>query len=421
MQVLLINPRAGFLAEPAFVPPLGLLYLGSALECGGHETRVADLNLGGAVISGHDPALIGVGLTTALFPAAREVIAGCRREYPGVPIVVGGPHISVRPGDYLKLGADWCGRGDGEGKIGYLADTLARGFSVDSGPLPDWAEVDVDAIPFPARHLLPIDRYRCTLDGEPATSLVGQRGCPFACAFCCRWSGARKVRARNAENVIEEVRRIKAIGFRSLVFHDDEMNLLEPRLLELCGLLAGEGVRFKANARADLLTERQVEAFAAAGCSWLCVGVESGNEDILRAAGKGTTPDINARARDLCRQAGIKFKAFVIVGLPGETRATIEDTHRWLIDNEVDDLTVTMFVPYPGTAIYERPRAFDIQFDADYERQSLTFRGAAGVPLPQVTRTAGLSAEELAELPEELEADVRSQLRLARTYQEVAA
>ena len=99
MKVLLVNPSSSFLENPAFVPPLGLLYLGAALEREGHEPSVEDLSLPGASIKGHDPELIGVSCVTANFRAAKRVIEDCRVEYPGVPIVVGGPHISVRPGD----------------------------------------------------------------------------------------------------------------------------------------------------------------------------------------------------------------------------------------------------------------------------------------------------------------------------------
>jgi anaerobic magnesium-protoporphyrin IX monomethyl ester cyclase len=398
-----------------------LLYLGAALEAKGFDVSVSDLNIPGAGIEGRDPRLIGVSCVTANFAAARDVIADCRRAYPGVPVVVGGPHLSVKPWDAGRLGADWSGDGDCEEKIGYLASTIKGGFRVAAGRLPGWGEVGVDRYPFPARHMVPVREYSCTLDGAPATSIVGQRGCPFACSFCSRWNGTRNVRARSIENVIEEIRQIKALGFNSIVFHDDEINLLSARLMELCRQLEPEQIRFKANARADLFTESQAAALAAAGCSWLCFGVESGNAEILKAANKGTTPEINARARRICRDAGIKFKAFVIVGLPGETRKTVEDTRRWLVDNEVDDLTVTMFVPFPGSDVYAHPEKYDIQFFLDYESKPLPFRGGAGLALPHTTRTAALSAEELSEMPERLEAEGRRELRVMQTYQGAAA
>lgn len=420
MRVFLINPRSGFLEQPAFVPPLGLLYLGAALEAAGHETEIADLNLDGVGIGGRSPELIGVSCVTANFQETKQIIANCRSMYPGVPVAVGGPHLSVRPGDGQKLGADWFGCGDGENKICYLASTLARGFSVPLGFLPDWADVDVDRIPIPARHLVPVHDYVCTVDGEPATSLLTSRGCPFACAFCCRWEGSRRVRARAIGNVMDEVGLLCDMGFRALAFHDDEFNLLDDRLLEICRQVESMRIRFKANARADLLTYEQAEALARAGCSWLCVGVESGNAGILKACAKGTTPEINSRARQICRDVGLKFKAYVIVGLPGETHETVEETHRWLIANEVDDLTVTMFVGFPGSAIYDHPGRYDVECSRDYEHTPLTFRGMAGLELPRVTRTSGLDCDELAQLPEKLEARVRRELGLVGTYQERA-
>lgn len=402
MQVLLVNPTANFLADPTFAPPLGLLYLGAALEANGHTPRVVDLNLPSAELDGYDPRLIGVTCTTATFPAARRVVADCRRVYPGIPIAVGGPHLSVLPGDFKPLGADLGLAGDGESWIVEAA----------GGRWTSPSSVDVDRYPIPARHLLPMERYSCAVDGLRAATIVGARGCPFSCAFCSRWPAARKVRARQVENVIEEVLQLKASGYRALVFHDDEINLLNGRLLSLCGRLAPLGMRLKANARADLFTRTQAAALASAGCSWLCVGVESGSEVILRGVSKGTTPAVNAQARRICREFGIKFKAFVIMGLPGETRETVEETRQWLIGNEVDDLTVTMLVPYPGSAIYDHSERYDVRFDLNYENRSIPFRGAAGLRLERTTRTAGLSTGEIVEFPEIVEDSVRRELGL---------
>ena len=167
-EVLLINPRSEFLAEPAFVPPLGLLYLGAALEAHGFRVRVADLNLPGETLDGYNPSLIGVTCVTAQFVAVRSLVSRCRSLYPGVRVAVGGPHLSVRR-DAERLGADVGVAGDGEETI----IALAVGNGEGRGP------VDVDRYPIPARHLVPIADYSCAVDGEAATSLVSQRGCPF--------------------------------------------------------------------------------------------------------------------------------------------------------------------------------------------------------------------------------------------------
>jgi radical SAM superfamily enzyme YgiQ (UPF0313 family) len=137
----------------------------------------------------------------------------------------------------------------------------------------------------------------------------------------------------------------------------------------------------------------------------------------LRTARKGTSPEVNARARRLCREFGIRFKAFVIAGLPGETPETIRKTRDWLITNEVDDLTVTMFVAFPGSDIWERPENYEIACERDYEREPWTFRGRSGLGLPRLTQTPGLSAEELAEIPERMEAEVRRARGIAGNYQ----
>lgn len=415
MQVLLINPCSSFLEQPDALPPLGLLYLGAALEAHGFAPKVADLNLPGSLVAGHNPGLIGIPCTTATYSLTKDLIAQCRLLYPGVPVVVGGPHITVRPGDYTRLGADAGAVGDCEH---WIVSAARRAAYVTQFPilslLSPNGTVNVDECWWPARHLIPITEYSQTLNGRRSTSMVTARGCPFSCAFCSRWDASRKIRVRSIPNIVREIEKLKTLGFDALAIHDDEINLWTSRLLDLCAAMEPLKVRFKSNARADLLTEDQAEALKSAGCDMLAIGVESGSGAILQTMRKGTTPAINSRARAICRQAGIKFKAFVMVGLPGETEDTVQETRRWLIDNEVDDLTVTMFIPYPGTHIYDYPEQYDLQFSLHYENASLPFRGATGLRLPRVTRTTALSSERLAELPEILEADVRQALGIVQ-------
>lgn len=414
-QVLLINPDAPFLYDAHALPPLGLLYLGVALESAGYSPRVVDLS-GDSSLAGHDPMLIGITATTAQYPQLPMIMSTCRRTYPNVPIILGGPHFSVVPGDGFALGADAVGCGDCEEAVVQAVSGARNGmlqpFYHSSGNI-----VDVNRWPIPARHLVPIHEYCYYVNGVAATPIVTARGCPYDCGFCSHWEGYRKARMRDLENVIVEIQELKHDGFRAFIIYDDEFNLNPARLLAFCEMVEYENIQFRAIVRSDLFTREQAKALKYAGCHEVAVGVESGSEAILQGVGKRTTPAINSRCREICREHDIRFKAFTILGLPGETRETAEATRRWLIENEVDEFGLSVFMPYPGSPIYNHPERYDITLNSDYRESALTFRGSAEVQLPHASRTAALSAEDIVTLRDDIERDVRTQLGLPQQLQ----
>jgi radical SAM superfamily enzyme YgiQ (UPF0313 family) len=197
-----------------------------------------------------------------------------------------------------------------------------------------------------------------------------------------------------------------------LVFYDDEFNLYPERLTRLCRELEAEKIRFRCIGRADRMTLDQATALAWAGCVNFSVGVESGNAEILWKTRKGTTPEVNSRCRQICRSHAINFKAYVIVGLPGETWETARQTKHWLIENEVDELSVSTFMPYPGTRIFNHPEDYDIQFNLDYHVTPMSYYSTPEIQRGDLVRTSALSAMEIAELRDEIDRDVRRGLGL---------
>jgi len=404
-HVLLINPNSPFLFDPCALPPLGLLYLGAALEANGFEPRIVDLAFKESTIKGFDPFLIGIGSVTANYPGLPDLISQCRDVYPGVPIIIGGPHFSIVPADSKRLGADSVGIGDCENAIIEAATDALSGEPIFSLYRSYGGVVDVNKYPIPARHLLPIHDYTYKIRKAPVTSLITSRGCPYTCAFCSHWEGYREVRFRHTENVIEEVGILKSMGFRTLLFFDDEFNLNHLRMMKLCKALQSEKITFRAMARTNLFNEEQAQALVAAGCTHLSFGVESGNADILRSMGKQTTPEINSRARSICRDNGILFRAFVVIGLPGETRETALETKRWLIDNQVDEITCTAFVPNLGSPIVKNPEQYDTQFRMAYQDHVMSYWSNEQIQRDDLVRTSSLSATEIAELRDEVDED----------------
>jgi len=243
---------------------------------------------------------------------------------------------------------------------------------------------------------------------------IAVHNCPYECSFCCHWEGYRKVRLRHTDNVIAEIRQIKAMGFGAVQFYDDEYDLNHKRTIELCEAIKHEQIKWRAFIKANCFNEAQAKAFAESGCWELCTGVESGSDAILKTINKRATVQDNTRARELCRTYGIRFKAFAMVGHPGETRETAYATRDWLIANEVSEFNLSLFTPYLGTPNFDHPEKFDLQFDKlDYSQAEYFYRGKPG-EYQSHARTSALSGEELARLRDEIEDEVREKLRLPK-------
>lgn len=409
-HVLLINPRSEFLVDSRTFPPLGLLYLAAALEANGHTCAVVDLAFD-SPLEGHNPDLIGIMCLTPHYPQMQALLLKLRLLYPHTPVAVGGPHFSTVPADGARLGADVTVKGDGEEVIVQIANGQWQKGSVMQSP---GGIVDVNANPFPARHLLPITDYRYQIAGLPATTAITQRGCPYECSFCCHWEGYRKVRLRNTDNVVTEVRHLKALGFGGIQYYDDELNLNHKRTIEVCEAIKDEKIRWRAFVKSNCFNEAQAKTFAESGCWELCTGVESGSDAILKTIQKKATVADNTKARELCRKYGIRFKAFAMVGHPGETLETAHATRDWLLTNAPDEFNLSLYTPYLGTPVFDNAAAYDLQFDKlDYSQAEYFYRGKPG-EYQSHARTQALSGEELARLRDEIEDEVRDKLGLPK-------
>lgn len=407
-HVLLVNPKSEFLVDSRTFPPLGLLYLGAALEANGHRVAVVDLAFD-TPLAGHSPDLIGIMCLTPHFPQMLKLMASLRSLYPGVPIAVGGPHFSTIPEDGARIGADVTVKGDGEDIIVQIANGDWQRGAIMQSP---GGIVDVNAHPIPARHLLPVSAYQYQIAGLKATTAITQRGCPYECSFCCHWEGYRKVRLRSTDNIVMEVQQLKDAGFGAVMFFDDEVNINNKRTLELCEALKPEGIRWRAFVKANCFNREQAKAFADSGCWELCSGVESGSDEILKTIAKKATVADNTRSRQLCKEFGIRFKAFTMVGHPGETRETAYATRDWLIANAPDELNVSLFTPYIGTPSFDHPERFDLAFDKlDYSKAEFFYRGKPG-EYQSHTSTSALTGPELSALRDEIETEVRMRLGL---------
>ena len=308
MRVLLVNPQYPISETPS--PPLSLAVLAAALEAEGIDVEVLDLAVVPyrkaafqSLLARFSPRIVGVTCVTMTFPAAARIVRAVKRATPDVLTVMGGPHVSFRAAATLRQvpELDFVCRGEGENTLLALCRAAADGTPVSDVPGLVWRNgrgtvdsgfpappVDLDAAPAPARHLLPLGRYRAL--GLPV-SMTTSRGCPFQCIFCTgrKMSGGR-IRFRDPDRVVDEMAGLGEFGFHQINVADDLFTARHDHCLAICRRIEKRrlSLRWTCFSRVDTVTERVVAALAAAGCHTISFGVESGDPDILQTARRGS-------------------------------------------------------------------------------------------------------------------------------------
>lgn len=380
MRVCLIIPPSAFLLDDRVFPSLGIMRVAAVLEQRGIKVDLLDLSGNKDCIKeidNYNPAedvVFGITATTPQLPNAITLSQRLRQRG---KVILGGVHVSLVNAAHKKIGGratkalsqlkeefDVLVAGDGEEAI-FEAFTGEGLIDADDPSSPLFLTNEMlSKLPYPARHLIDIQSYHFNIEGEPCTSIVAQQGCPFECGFCGGRSTnfLRRVRTRPTESIIAELRHIHlTYGYKAFMFQDDELNVNKGvvGLMNSIGQLQKElGVQFKTKGfvRADLFTEEQAEAMARSNLREILVGFESGSPRILRNIKKRSTVESNTRCWELARKYGIKVKALMSIGHPGESRETIEETKAWLHAMPKDnlrDLDFTVIAVYPGTAYYD--------------------------------------------------------------------
>jgi len=252
---------------------------------------------------------------------------------------------------------------------------------------------NINDIPFPDRDLIDIKSYRYFLDGRLTTTVISSRGCPFGCNFCANNAWGKTLRMRSPRNVFDEIEMLKhTYGYEAFMFFDDTMTVDRMRMNKLCSLMQSLKIIYRCFIRSDTVDSDLLKRMRASGCVEVGVGLESGSQRILKIVNKGETVKKNMEAIKLCHDAGIRVKGFFIIGLPGESRESINETISFLEEADLDDIDITIYTPYPGSFIYENRFGFDIKFKDDYEHA--WYKGKPGTYRSLVS-TSALTAEEI--------------------------
>jgi radical SAM superfamily enzyme YgiQ (UPF0313 family) len=382
MRVLLINPFYPISETPS--PPLGLAYLAAALSETGAEVKILDLVVFpysrsslGALLESFNPHIAGITAVTMTVDHAFQIIKDIKGINSDIITVMGGPHVSFCAADTLENHPelDLIVLGEGERTLVELIRTAEKndgwdrihGIAFRRGSdvcFTAKREVirDLDALPIPARRLLPLGRYRAL--GMPIT-MTTSRGCPFKCIFCVgRKMVGAKVRYRSPSRVVDELEYLNTLSFHQINIADDLFTANKNHCLAVCDEIIKRNLKLKwtSFARVDTVSEEMLTKMKAAGCSAVSFGVESGNPEILKTIKKGITLEQVIEAVQICNRAGVIPHASFILGLPGETPKTIKKTMAF--GKQLKDLGVSfgfhLLAPFPGTEVREKSSKFGI-------------------------------------------------------------
>ena len=460
-RICLIIPPSLFLLDERVFMTLGILKVAAVLEDAGIQVEMLDLS--GVenyedVVATHvrleSVSCYGLTATTPQMPAATKILRVIRAYAPSIRVILGGPHVTLVHAAYRNERKRRVeGRatqaftqlqdmfsvlvvGDGESAVFQaLADQPARLIDADDPKSAFFlTNQTLTELPFPARRLVDVDSYRYWIDGERALSLIAQLGCPFGCGFCGgRMSPfLRRVRMRASENIVKEIVSLyEQYGVKGFMLYDDELNV-SPKLVELMNLIArtqaelGVHFRLRGFIKAELFTDEQAEAMYRAGFRWILIGFESAHERILTNIQKKASLADNTRAVDIAKRHGLKVKALMSVGHPGESEETIRATRDWLVTVKPDDFDATVITTYPGTPYfdeatetapglwtytYERTGDRLHSLEVDYREVAEYYKGVPGEYTSYV-HTDHLASADLVRLRDWLEQDVRSALRI---------
>jgi anaerobic magnesium-protoporphyrin IX monomethyl ester cyclase len=440
MKLLLINPTY-YTKEGlglSYGEPLGLAYVAAAIEKSGrHEVDVLDsVGMMKDLVMIEGEYRIGlpdeeffdllskktfdaIGITTVktFLQDLRETsafIAKIRNAYPGAPIIVGGPGATLEWETFIRdPNIDFVVLGEGEGTIVDLLDALTGKkhitevagivYKENDGTVrknPKRDPLPIDEIPWPARHLLPMDNYMRWRAKQgrfrvPATAILTSRACPYNCVFCnLRNIWGRRWRGRNPNDVVDEIQYlVKTYGTRRILIQDDNFAASPERVEEICNAILQRKLDIswavQPGFAAWMLSKNLLKKLRDSGVYLFVIQVESGNKKTLEYMHKRIDLDHVREIVKYANRLGMLVQSNIIIGLWNETREDIEESIRMAESLRVDALNYIVPIPYRHTPMYE-----------DYVREGLCDpEKPFQIPLPSLHLTSG----EIAHLRERAE------------------
>lgn len=390
-KILLVHPL-GYRGDKAgqdisrkanIMPPLGLAGIAAYLEQKGVRADIIDCyahpfsdDLIMDYVKRHDPAFAGFSCTTATFLDGVRIAAQIKKIRPDIKIVFGGVHVSALKEKIIDgyPVIDYVVVGEGEHTLHRLmtAEPPDRagiknlvlrsdsGHAVFTGYRKE--QLELDTLPFPAyeklagyphAYKLPIFNY----PSVPNASCISSRGCPYACSYCDRSVFRRTFRYNSARYLYDHLKYLKEKhGIRHINFYDDQFTFNRKRVEQFARLMIEKplSMTFNCAARAEHLDSQLLDLMKKAGCWMISLGIETGDKDLLARHRQNPDLDMLANKVKMIQEAGIRVKGLLMMGLPGETKQSIEKSKAYVHSLRLDDFNLAKFTPFPGSPVYKQ-------------------------------------------------------------------
>lgn len=379
MKILFISP---IIVRAKTDPPLGLCYLQACLDKAGYtDSKIIDENSYDKVkevIENYRPDIVGISCFTVHRGSSYKIAKLAKEINPSIKVILGGAHATFMWEQIMKNldFVDIIVCGEAEITIVELVKALDKGLPLkdvkgivfrENGKIiktePRPLIENLDVIPFPSYKDIDFDKYAVAAkypeyrEKERKAGIVSSRGCVFNCNFCSTtqfWS--RRWRARSAKNVVDEMEWLyKNYNIKFFIFCDDIFTTNQQRVIEICKEIIKRDLKIKwySETRVDCISKEMLEWMKKAGCFMVQFGVESGSTTILKNINKKITREQIINAFKLAKEAGLQTEALLMVGNPGETKETVEETKSLVDIAKPDVLIVSITRIYPSTQLYE--------------------------------------------------------------------
>ncbi|MGD0878808.1 MAG: radical SAM protein [Anaerolineales bacterium] len=386
-------------ANELLFPPLGAANLASQLHALGIEARIFDCTFETfegiqKKIHAYQPDIVGIYSMVTLSRNTFRIAEMVRTSLPGCLLVAGGPLPTLYPEQYWGLfDVVFCGEVDlsfprfckdflelrispqnlPEMPLNSYAGLITRrdGLQMEN-PTIHYHDEQLESFPLPYRDDFNHAAYQevwSRQTGAKTTSIILTLGCPFSCDFCSRPIFGSLFRRRKLDQVFDEIKNIRRLGYDSLWIADDNFTLDLTYLKDFCGRMSGQRMEWSCLSRVTRIDREITGMMKVAGCRRVYLGLETGNPETLRLMKKQASLEEGQNAVELFHKAGIEVAAFFIVGYPGETIPAIEDTFRFALELPLDSISFNVPFPLPGSALFERVSKLDKQMDWNEENE----------------------------------------------------
>ncbi|AUB55806.1 B12-binding domain-containing radical SAM protein [Methanobacterium subterraneum] len=413
MKVLFINPPY-FNSKYKFIglvaPPLGIAYMAAVLEENNIDVEIIDaaaLEMRWETLETEikriSPDLVAITALTPTIAKALQTAELAKKTCPQTSVVLGGYHPTFNYQEMLaKDYVDIVVMGEGEITLLDLVETLdeggdlknVQGIAYEGGVTPPRPLIsDLEELPFPARHLLPMEHYKILNMKLHTATMISGRGCPMQCSFCASAAlHGNRLRMRSPGNVVDEMEHlVNDHNAGMIAFMDDTFTLKPSQVEAICEEIKKRDmdVYWGCTARVDTLSGPLLHKMSDSGCITMFLGVESADQQQLDRVNKQITIDKIRSAFKLARENDIRTIASVVLGMPGDTRSSIERTIKFAREINPSYAVFSLATPYPGTKFYQEAVQNNIIRVKDWSKYTL---------LSPVLDTVDCSLDELKKL-----------------------